>query len=177
MSIFAKFTNKKVKNLNDKIDYLQRVITDLREAKINAQIDLSRERSGLNAELELKRCEFEVREARVLRELQKVKDSRDEAISSGIRNAKKELFAEMETGKKALRVEYKETINKLESQVKSLTAEKENKTGLYNGALLVIKALEKQVADYSALTTKFFSNLPTVDVKIAKGDNNVTVNS
>lgn len=171
------FTNKKVERLNEKVAYLEDQITGLRDSKINAQISESRVQAGFNAEMESMRASYEVREAQVLRKLRVLEDGKSEEISMRVKTAKKDFESEVDSARKSLRAEYKDTIAKLESQIKTLTAEKENKTGLYNGSLLVVKALEKQVADYASLTSKFFANLPTVDVKLAKGDNNVTVNS
>jgi chromosome segregation ATPase len=86
--------------------------------------------------------------------------------------AAKELAAE----KKALRAEYESKINGLEKEVSKLTSESADFKGRYEGTLLVIKSLEKQLTEANATVKQVLNALPDVKANITSGNQSVTVN-
>lgn len=171
--------------LKEKIVELNNQITTLRDEKIEAQISESRINSGFNAQKEADRANHQMATAQLQRRIQELEADYNDAViafqnSCELQNDKK--MAEYRASvRKELRAEFGTEFDSLKKSVASLTTENSKHKGLYDGALLVIKALETQVTSLtkanSTLTEGIVKALPTVSAEITTPNPSVVVGS
>lgn len=181
MNIFGWKTQSK-ENLKEIIVNQENLITELRDEKISAQISENRAQSGFNAQQESDRGNYEIEMARLNRVISVLEDGKKDAIAVEVKRHKDVLtkeFAEKKVSfRKELRAEFTENDSTNKKTIKDLTEKHATASGNYNGALLVIKSLEKQLSEVNSLTKTLVNALPTMEAKLTSGGaQTVTVNS
>lgn len=179
MSIFG-WAKQNRENLKKLIIQKEEFITQLLDDKITAEINLERVNSSAAAIREDDRAYHEVEVAKLKREIKNIEADTQEAINSGIRdytdNSDAELSAAKISHKKELRAEFQSDLDIARKAAKSATEDANKSYGLYSGALLVIKALEKQLDTANKLNTTLVNSLPEVKANLNGGNQSVTVN-
>lgn len=166
MGIFIKSRSE----LQEEVVRLNNLVTELRDDKISTQIDLSRANSGFNAQQESDRANNQIAKAQLLRRIEELEaDSEDRVeacVNTRVTILNREALADRLAARKELRAEFGTELDTLKKSNASLiTASAANK-GLYEGALLVIKALETQLKSTNELNANLLKNLPTVSAEI-----------
>ncbi len=181
MNIFG-WRKQDVKNLKAIIEQNENLITELHDEKIYAQISESRVQSGFNAQLEADRANHEVIVAQYQRKLEVLEASKHGAIDTEVKKLQAQYNKDLETAKaefrKSLRAEFTESDSSNKATIKKLTEENAKNSGLYNGALLVIKSLETQLATTNKLNDTLVRQLPEIKANFttAQAPQSVIVN-
>lgn len=173
------FTNKKA--LRAKIASLENLVTELRDKAVTAQISESRAQSGYNAQMESERARAEVMMANLRRQIVLLNDELDSDTNIRVieieSHFSKKLEEEKASFRKNLKADMGDKIATLEKSNVNLQNENGKVKGLYDGALLVIKSLEAQLATANKLNTTLVEAMPTVNTEISgTPQQNVTVN-
>lgn len=189
--MFNKIKDRKIENLKANIVALERIITELRDSKIEAQISESRAQSGFNAQQETDRSKSEVMVAKIKAEhniaLNKAERGLDVLKADFAATVKLKVdseklalqkdYADKKINhKKELRAEFQAEIDSSKKAAKISETEAHNYKGLYNGALLVVKAFETQLAAANKLANTLVEALPEVKANIGSSAQTVTVN-
>lgn len=158
------------KELKEIIVKNEKLITQLRDEKIEAQISESRAQSGFNAQKESDRAQHEVEIAQLNRKIETFDSDFSKNVTS-FKNAceldyQKKIAEARAIVRRELRTENGVELDTLKKANKTLTDESSNNKGLYSGALLVIKALEGQLKNVNELNADLLKNLPTVSAQI-----------
>lgn len=159
----------------------ENLITQLRDEKIEAQISESRAQSGFNAQKESDRANYQIGTAQLKRQIEVLEADLEDAVDSEVNNRitqlDKKAHEDRLATKKELRAEFGSELDTAKKAVASLTTESVKNKGLYDGALLVIKALEGQLRDVNAHVSTLVKVLPNVSAAITTPSHNVTVGS
>lgn len=180
MSIFG-WGGETKEQLKDKIVDLSEQLTSARDEKITAQISESRTQSDFDARQEQERAQNQIEVARLNRNIKVLKADFDEAIDYVINEKTtamdKEFLSTKISYKKELRAEFQSELDSAKKAAKTTESAVAKFEGLYNGALLVIKALEAQLKEVNAMNGTLIEALPLVSATITTPSNSVVVGS
>lgn len=180
MSIFG-WGGETKGELKDKIVSLNETITEERDARVTAEIEVDRVETKFRAEAQNIQGDHEVEVANLHRKIDGMKASFEGNLDAEKVKQTKAMRVELEQDKvayrKELKAEYQTNLDTFKKESKSAKEDAAKFNGLYGGALLVIKALEQQLKDSNALNTKLIGTLPQVSATITTPSNNVTVGS
>lgn len=174
-------TKKSVKDLEAEVLRANDEVVLERQARIEAEIALSKRNATHASNIEEIRAENEGEVARLNREIEVLHSDKDDAVTSIVNSevARLEKIALQEriSTKKELRAEFGSELDTAKKAVASLTTESAKNKGLYDGALLVIQALQGQLKDVNALNATLIKALPTVSASITTPNPSVIVGS
>ncbi len=180
MGIFG-FGGQSKSELKEVIVKKEELITQLRDDKIEAQINLSRAQTGFNAQQESDRANHQVATAQLERRIQVLEADLDDAIEVGVNDRVSELEKEAHQNRvntrKELRAEFGTELDGLKKSNKTLADESSKHKGLYDGALLVIRAQESHIKELVSLNASLVKALPTVSATITTPNPSVVVGS
>lgn len=175
------FGGKGKEELREEILRLEKLVTDLRDATINAQISESRMLSGYNAQQESDRAKNEIEVASLRRVIEQLEaDFNDKVVAfqnSTELDFAKRIQSERVVVRKELRAEFGSELESLKKQVKELTTDSSKNKGLYDGALLVIKSLEMQLYKSNDLNEKLVKAFPEVKANFSNTPTTVQVDN
>lgn len=158
----------------------ENLITQLRDEKVSAQISENRAQTGFNAQQESDRGAYEIEMARLKHTISLLEDGKKAAVESEVKRHKdvltKEFADNKVTFRKELRAEFTENDASNKKTIKDLIEKHATANGNYNGALLVIKSLEKQLEAANKLSLTLISAMPEVKANVGSSAQTVTVN-
>lgn len=161
---------KSVKELEAEILTANDQVVIERQQRIDAEIALSGRDATHSQALEEVRSARQVEVAGLQREIEVLKEDLDSGIESGVNNRIKELEKEAHQDRlntrKELRAEFGTELDTLKKANRTLTDESSKNKGLYDGALLVIKTLEGQLAATNKVHQSLVDALPEVTAQI-----------
>lgn len=169
MSIFAK-TGDVVERLKDRNECLQQENEDL----LFKNVDLRKEKAdeiayatrSLNSEISNLKSALDLHK-NLLNEANKSVENDHSEFRTSLENEYESRISDHEN---RLDKEYKAKFTAFEADLKKSNGQTQEFKGLYEGALIIVKALEKQLEGNNKLFAQFFANLPTVDVKMKSPD-------
>lgn len=180
MSIFG-WGGETKGELKEKIVSLNETITEERDARVSAEIEVDRVETKFKIEAQGITGYHQIEVAGLNRKIEGMKASFDGSLEAEKVKQTKAMRAELEQDKaayrKELKAEYQTNLDTFKKESKSAKEDAAKFNGLYSGTLLVIKALEQQLKDSNALNTKLIGALPQVSATITTPSNNVTVGS
>lgn len=181
MSIFGWGGETKAE-LKDKIVCLENKITDFRDEKITSDIELNRVETNARADKESYRGLNQIEIAQLNRQIAVLEADFEDAVDADIAKKTKQNDAELAQAKKTHKAELKAEmgaeLDQAKKDAKAAFIESTKNKGFYDGALLVIKALEAQLATSNKLNEILVKQLPEIKANFttAQGDHSVTVN-
>lgn len=150
-------------------------ILDVKNFNVSAgSTKVELENKIINLEHEIN--QFEIEKSRIVNDFKVQLAEKENEINLMEVNNSAEIQEAKDETEKAVRKELKVEIESSKKEADKVTKELFDFKGRYDGSLLVIKNLEKQVESLTKLNNNLLSNLPELKANLSSQPANVTVN-